>query len=902
MMLNYLRLAPYNRLSEAKIGQTIKVKQATFSSTKSRALSDFLSLTLIACLHGRLPADEADKYQTQIRPILKQYCYDCHAGGEKNGNIALDEFVGDVRQSPEIWQKVLQQLRSNSMPPHDEARPSADEKAIAMSWIKSDVFQHDPTRPDPGIVTVRRLNRTEYRNTIRDLMGVEYDTISNFPSDDTGYGFDNIADVLTISPLLLEKYISAAKEIVAKAVPVVSGVAPRRTIPGGEFLKEVLNDGTANPNTIVAPKEENNGNQFGRPSQGPPKDDPLALTMSYKEHSFGKLTTNVTTAGRYKIEVNLKAAEQFVDNIFDYNRCNMSFRIDERVLAEQEFVRQGNEDLSITFDVQLDSGDHNLVFEVIPITPDQPQVRFLRLIVKNVALIGPAGDAYLVPPPNYQRYFPRSVPTSDLERKEYAGELLRSFARQAFRRPVDDETVDRLVSLAESVFTNGKDTFERGIAQSMTAVLASPRFLFREEGVIRDTTRAHPWLDDWSIASRLSYLLWSTTPDQELMLLAAQGVLRENLDKQVDRMLKDPRSSAFFQNFVGQWLQSREVESVSIDSRAVFRRETDARLGMNSSPEADRERRNFLRNKPASELTDSEKVELEKLQNFRQGFGGRNRGPNFDDKVKRAMRNETEMLFQHILKNDLPLTELIDSNYTFLNEDLAKFYEIPMLDPIQGNEMRKVSLPQGSLRGGILTQGTFLAVTSNPNRTSPVKRGLFILENVLGSSVAAPPPDIPSLEDVASKNDGKQPSLRETLAIHRENAVCSSCHNKMDPLGMAFENFNALGRFRDKEFGEAIDVTGTLSSGEAFSNVLDIKKAIVENHKQEIYYCMAEKMLTYALGRGLDFRDNYAIDEIVHRIERSGGKARALLDGVVHSTQFLKRRGVDDTAMIQTSK
>ena len=877
----------------------ISKPSTSWRSTPSLGLFCVVSLVLSNCV---LLADESIEFETHIRPMLEQNCYGCHSQGEKNGNVSFDEFDGDVRNSQELWHKVLLQLRSKTMPPLGEAGPTDEQRTVVMSWIKSDVFRHDPRRPDPGVVTIRRLNRIEYRNTIRDLMGVEYDTNSNFPSDDTGYGFDNIAAVLTISPLLLEKYISAAKEIVAKAVPAVPGVAPRHALLGGLFTKEVIDDGPKNPDVAPPPKEEPAGNRFGRPIQGPPKEEALALTMSYKERSIGKLTTNVTTAGKYKIEVNLKAAEQFVDNLFDYNRCNLVFRVDDELLVDREFVRQGNEELSMTFDAHLDSGDHDLVFEVTPITPDQPQVRFLRLIVKNVTLIGPAGDEYLVPPMNYDRYFPRPVPKSSSERRGYAAELLRQFATKAYRRPVDDEAVERLVSLAESVYGSGKETFESGVAQAMTAILASPRFLFREEGFIRDANGTHSRLDDYSIASRLSYFLWSTMPDQELMQLAAQRDLKVNLDKQVNRMINDPRGSAFFQNFVGQWLQSREVESVSIDSNAVARRESDAIPGPNSNPDLDRERRNALRSKPLSDLTDAEKAELEKLQNFRQGFGGRTRGPNFDDKVKRAMRAETEMLFQHILKNDLPLTELIACDYTFLNEDLAKFYEIPMLDPIQGNEMRRVTLPEGSLRGGILTQGTFLAVTSNPNRTSPVKRGLFILENVLGSPVAAPPPNIPTLEDAAVKKDGKKQPLRETLAIHRENAVCSSCHNKMDPLGLAFENFNALGRFREREFGDPIDATGTLSSGEAFENVTDLKKALVRNHKQEMYYCMAEKMMTYALGRGLDFRDNYALDDIVQRIEQSGGKARALLDGVVHSTQFLQSRSPDDVAVSSASK
>ncbi len=864
-----------------------------------------LIATTFGCLSNALCADDSVEFETRIRPILEQNCYGCHSQSEKSGNIALDSFSGDGRQSPELWHKVLHQLRAKSMPPLGESGPTDEQRALAMSWIKSEVFRHDPNKPEPGSATVRRLNRTEYRNTVRDLMGVDYDTNSNFPADDTGYGFDNIAEVLTISPLLLEKYIAAAKEIVARTVPTVARVSQRRELLGSEFIKEVLNDGPLN---AVAASESTDGppkNAFGMKPAEPPKDDPLMLTMSYREHTTGKLTTHVATAGKYKIEIQLKAAEQYVDNVFDYNRCKLQFKIDDKLLVEREFVRQGNEDLSIRMDMELDAGDRNLFFEVTPIAADKPQVRFLRLLVKTVNLVGPLGDSHLVAPPNYDRFFPRPVPDTDAERREYASELLRRFATRAYRRPVEDDSVERLLRLAESVYAGSKGTFESGIAQAMTAILASPRFLFREEFPSQVTDGGHPWLDDYAIATRLSYFLWSTMPDLELMQLADKGSLRANLDQQVDRMLKDPRSAAFFQNFVGQWLQSREVETVTIDPFAVARRESGARVA--PDPELGRKfaRRQELNKKAESELTDEEKlekVELNKLSNFRSGFNRGASGPNFSNSVKRAMRAETELLFQHILKNDLPLTELIDSRYTFLNEELAKFYEIPNLEPIQGEKMRLVELPEASMRGGILTQGTFLAVTSNPNRTSPVKRGLFILENVIGSPVAAPPPNVPPLEDAAEKMAGKKLSLRETLALHRENAVCSSCHNKMDPLGLAFENFNALGRFREKEFGETVEVAGTLSSGEEYKNVNDLKQALVNNHKQEIYYCIAEKMMTYALGRGLDYRDNYALDEIVKRIELSNGKARALLDGVVHSTQFLKRRIVDDRVLSPLAK
>ena len=820
-----------------------------------------------------------------VRPFLEKNCFACHAHGERKGNIALDEIDGDGAQATEIWHKVLKQLRAKSMPPFGEPSPSDDERSLVMAWIKSDVFRHNPQHPDPGVVTVRRLNRTEYRNTIRDLMGVDFDTNNNFPADDTGYGFDNIADVLTISPLLLEKYISASKEIVLKAVPVVSGVMPRKVINGGDFAKEVIPQDPAQ----TPPKEEPAATPGRNQRQGnrqPPRNDPRHLTLSYYEHAIGKLTANVATTGHYRVEFNVVAAENFVDNVFDYNKCQVVIRIDDKVMLDHEFARQGGDKLTFAYDAEWTQGEHSLSVELTPLNPAKEQVRSLRIIILNVALVGPAGDEYLVPPANYDRFFPRPVPANADERRTYAAELLRQFVSKAYRRPADDLTVDRLVAIAEGVAASGKKSFESGVAQAMTAVLASPRFLFREEQTIDEAGDEYQWLDDYSLASRLSYFLWSTMPDRELLELAARGELRSNLDVQVNRMLDDGRGRALFQNFVGQWLQSREVESIAINSNAVLGREREP------DPEADRVAARFreLRSKPPESLTDDEKVELEKTRETFFGSFRRGQRFNLDDKIRRAMRAETEMLFEYILKQDRHLVELIECNYAFLNEALATFYEIPGLEPVKGDESKRVMLPDGSMRGGILAQGTFLAVTSNPNRTSPVKRGLFILENVLGSPVAAPPPNIPSLEDSDGKKDGRKQTLRETLEIHRTNAVCSSCHNKMDPLGLAFENFNALGRWRERELSQPVDATGRLASGEAFLNVAELKKILVENHRQEFYYCVSEKMLTYALGRGLDYRDEYALDEIVAMIEKSGGKGRALLEGVVHSSQFLKKR------------
>jgi hypothetical protein len=372
-------------------------------------------------------------------------------------------------------------------------------------------------------------------------------------------------------------------------------------------------------------------------------------------------------------------------------------------------------------------------------------------------------------------------------------------------------------------------------------------------------------------------------PDDELIRLARANQLRQNFHAQVTRMLADARSEEFIRNFVGQWLQARDIESVQVNAFAVISRDAVA------DPDAEKRRERFreLSRKASEQLTDLEKQELERL---RGAFGNsfrRFREFELNGELRRSMRRETEMLFGHIMRNGRNVLEVIDSDYTFLNERLAKYYGI---SDVQGEEMRRVNLPPGGPRGGVLTQGTVLAVTSNPDRTSPVKRGLFILENILGTPPAPPPPDIPPLEDAARRTANKKPTLREALALHRQDPKCSSCHNRMDPLGLAFENFNALGRWRDQERGQPIDARGKLITGEAFATTQELKHALVNQRRRDFYRCLSEKLLTYALGRGLGYPDVEVVDKLVERLDITSGNAIELLMGVVDSAPFQKTR------------
>jgi hypothetical protein len=429
----------------------------------------------------------------------------------------------------------------------------------------------------------------------------------------------------------------------------------------------------------------------------------------------------------------------------------------------------------------------------------------------------------------------------------------------------------------------GGQTFESGIGRAMTAVLASPRFLFREEQADAGSPGAHPSIDQYSLASRLSYFFWSSMPDDELFQLAGQQKLRENLAAQVKRLQSDSRSKEMTRHFLGQWLQARDIDSVNINAFAVMSRDEKA------DPEMDRRRARFreLRQKNFSDLTAEEKTELEDARKaFSSGFR-RFSQYELNGELRRAMRQETEMLFEYILREDRSLLELLDCDYTFLNERLAKHYGI---GDVQGTDMRRVQLPADSPRGGILTQGTVLAITSNPDRTSPVKRGLFILDNLLGSPPPPPPPDIPTLEDSAKKITGRTPTLREALEVHRSDALCNSCHNRMDPLGLALENFNALGIFRESRPDRPIDVSGTLLTGESFESVRQLKHILATERRLDFYRCITEKLLTYALGRGLEYYDVATVDGIVDRLERENGRPSALLSGIIESAPFQKRR------------
>ncbi len=842
-----------------------------------------------------------ETFRRDIQPILAKYCFDCHGNGVDKAGVRLDSFesaaeLGDHK----LWWRALKNVRAGVMPPADEEPLPPAKAEKLMQWIKRDAFGLDPAKPDPGRVTVRRLNRVEYRNTVRDLTGVEFDTQKEFPADDTGYGFDNIADVLTISPMLLEKYLDAAQSIVTQFVPAQPRVVAENLVAGKKFATVKVDTKLPAELTVTpAPAPPTTGGRTKRTAATPgvpqrpvpTSRDGETLDLSYYTPATVTATHHVEHAGKYQVALDLRTVERYVEDQFDQNKCRLKFSVDGEVLLEREFLREGGRKFEFPFDREWTAGDHELSVEIEPVTPAKPQIRSLRLQLNGVLVRGPQAQEFWVKPKNYAKVFPHDAPADLAGRRAYARELLEKFATRAFRRPVDAATLDRLVALAESTFTQPKHPFEAGIAQAMVAVLGSPSFLFREERTLPLLPgQTFPAIDEYALASRLSYFFWSSMPDDELFRLAREGKLRANLPAQVHRLLADSRSREFVRNFTGQWLQGRDVANVPITALDVFLRD-------NPSPEYEEARRTFRRLGGRGGRTSNRSAEdaaaIAKARAVFEAFNKQPK-PELTGELRRAMQEETEMAFAYLLREDRSILELLESDYTFLNEELAKHYGI---EGVSGRQMRKVTLPPDSPRGGVLTQGTVLAVTSNPTRTSPVKRGVFILDAILGTPPAPPPPNIPALEDVAPAEKLRAMTLRESIALHAKEPLCRSCHNRMDPLGLALENFNAMGRWRTSDLGQPIETAGKLITGETFADVRELKHVLATARHRDFYYAFSQKLLTYALGRGVEYTDTTAVDALVAQLESSGGRLSALLQGIVNSAAFQQRRDANPSVI-----
>lgn len=736
-------------------------------------------------------------YETHLRPFFERYCLDCH-GERKRGGLDLRAYpeAAALTTHRQTFEAVLQNLESHLMPPPNKPQPTPAERALLAGWLRRELYPVDCHRPDPGRVTLRRLNRAEYRNTIRDLVGVEFDVAADFPQDDVGYGFDNIGDVLSLPPILLEKYLAAARRILDEAI--VTGPPPA---PVSRYAGAQLRGGE--------PLEAGVRSLFSAGEIHVEHDCRAAGEYTVRVRAYGD------QAGPEPVNVELRLNGQAVGRF-----AVTATAAAPQVLATNLTLATGRQRLAVAF--------LNDYYQ--PDAPD-PAQRDRNFHLLNLEVAGPLAAAPPPLPASHRRIFfvEPAARTPEAER-ECARRILGEFARRAYRRPVSPAEVNGLLGLYDLARNDG-ESFESGVKLALTAVLVSPHFLFRGEWPSgqEDPRAVHP-VNEFALASRLSYFLWSTMPDEELFRLAAEGRLRRHLTAQVRRMLRDPRARALVDNFAGQWLQFRNLEVVAPD--------------------------------PATY-------------------------PGFDETLRAAMRREAELFVEHLLREDRSVLEFLDADWTFVNGPLARHYG---LEGVEGEEFRKVSL-QGTPRGGVLTMGSFLTITSNPTRTSPVKRGKWVLDNLLNQPPPPPPPEVPELPDnPAARLTG---SLRQRLEQHRADPMCASCHALMDPIGLAFENFDGVGRWREQDGGFPIDPAGQLASGERFQGPAELKRLLLTARREDFLRCLASKLLTYALGRGLEYYDQCAVDAVVEATRRGHYRFSALVLGVVNSVPFQYRRGED---------
>lgn len=737
----------------------------------------------------------AEAFGGQVKPFLKTYCTHCHGGKEPKADLALDKYadLASAAKDRDVWERVLDNVRDGLMPPDPETKPDQAERDAVADWIEKQFVEIDCGVKDPGRVTIRRLNRTEYNNTIRDLCGVDFRPADDFPADDVGYGFDNIGDVLSMPPILLEKYLDAAEQIVDKAIYVHG---PEKT-PLHRF--------------DAADGEHEGGNKRGSgwafPSSG----------QVYVDFKF-------PAPGLYALRG--KAWGQQAGD----EPARMEFRLNGKRIHVADVTAVDGDSKTYETQVRIGRGKKRFGLAFIndyydPKAAD-PKQRDRNLFIDSLEIQGPLdGPPPALPESHKQIIF---VKPGKNDHKECAERVLKVFASRAFRRRATPDEVARLAKFVEQAEKNG-DSFERGIQVAMEAVLISPHFLFRVETdqEPNNPKAIHP-INQFELAVRLSYFLWSSMPDDDLFRLAAQGKLRGPgvLESEVRRMLKDPKARALVENFAGQWLEIRRLKSMTPDPKLF---------------------------------------------------------PKFNEELRQAMLKETELFFASVMNDDRSVLDLVDADYTFLNEPLARHYGIL---GVTGPEFRRVKLEDPD-RGGLLTQASVLTVTSNPTRTSPVKRGKWILEELLNSPPPPPPPNVPELKEGGKALTG---TLRERMVQHRANPSCASCHERMDSLGFGLENFDAVGAWRDRDGAYPIDASGTLPDGSSFKRPSELKQ-ILKRRKDDFARCLTEKMLTYALGRGLEYYDKCAVDEIAAKLAKNDYKFSTLILEIVGSDPFQLRRG-----------
>jgi mono/diheme cytochrome c family protein len=735
------------------------------------------------------PPASASAFATAGAPFLAKHCVACHGPTKKKAGLTLDVYRDEasVLKDRKRWQDVLHMVQSGEMPPSGRKRPAPAEVEAFVAAVHAVFDRADHVaRHDPGHVTIRRLNRVEYRNTVHDLTGIDFDPAEDFPTDDVGYGFDNIGDVLSLSPVLLERYLAAAEAVVERAVLDKPPPPPTRRVAA----------------TFLRPRV------YGE----------VRVRMLYARHDTVFAEHKLTDAGEYILRVRGGAVAD------GKQPARFALVCDDKEVKTVEVKETAPRFATYEAHLHLGPDTHRVAVTMQSDfkKPDKPPDRTHRppgVYVGAVDLEGPLGWL----PEGHRRIM---ACTPGKPPREQAREILGRFASRAYRRPATADEVDHLLRLFDASQARG-EPFAASIRLALEAVLVSPKFLFRVELDNRPDSAAPHAIDEYQLASRLSYFLWCTMPDEELTGLAARHQLTPNLDAQVRRMLRDPRADALVENFGLQWLQLRNLKTVAPDPK-VF--------------------------------------------------------PTFDEKLRASMFKETELFFAAVMRENRSILDFLDADFTFLNGRLARHYDIP---DVYGDEFRRVTL-KGGVRGGVLTQASVLTVTSNPTRTSPVKRGKWVLEQILGTPPPPPPPNVPELPaDAKAQLTG---SLRQRMEQHRANPSCAVCHTHMDALGFAFENFNAVGAFRTKDGTFPIDPAGTLPDGRSFKGPAELK-AILKGKKDLFARCLTEKMLTYALGRGVEPYDRPTVETIVAALGRNDYRFSTLVTEIAKSEPFRLRRG-----------
>lgn len=763
--------------------------------------------TKVAALAPATPATE--------RALLNQYCVVCHNDKLRKSNLSLQNLdLATVGDHPEIWERVIRKLRAGMMPPPGMPRPPLAKYNQLRDWLEAEMDRTAAEHPDPGSVVLHRLNRTEYGNAIRDLVGLEVDVNTMLPPDDSARGFDNVAGSLTISPTLLEAYMTAATRIARMAV--------------GYWKSPTAAAFIAPPDS--SQNEHIEGLPFG--TRG---------GMAVR-HTF-------PSDGEYHFSVQNLGIGKFIPG------QKLEFLIDNQLVATREYKGVGltannaaDHDGSIDVSIPVKSGTH-LVGVTFLATNYRPSLDYIRQYERKslednpipqleyypaigiLRIQGPFKPTEPTDSPSLRKVF-ICRPASESEENACAKKILTTLMRRAYRRPVTDSDWE----WAQAFYLEGRreGTFRDGIELGLRRILASPPFLVRAEREPANIPAGKPYrITDLELASRLSFLIWSSIPDDELLQVASEGKLHLTpvLEHQVRRMLADPRAEALVTNFGDQMLYLRNLPATSPDG--VFY-------------------------------------------------------PGWDDELRKGFRRETELLFQSIVQEDRNVVDLLTADYTFLNERLAKHYGIPN---IYGSEFRRVKLgPDLAYRRGLLGQGSILSLTYVQNfRTSPVKRGVWVLENILGTPPPEPPPNVPPLED--TKGDNKIMTLREQMTLHRKSEACAGCHKLMDPIGFALENFDADGSYRTKQGGEGgvpLDTSAVLWDGTKVNGPIELRQHLLE-YSPQFVRMITEKLMTFALGRGVEYQDMPVIRSIVRKADGDNDRFVSILMGIVESAPFQMR-------------